>query len=152
MQSYDELQELPLHVLKHHFPDREEDEDLLQEGRLELWRCILDSEKVHSNFFSYAYTRIFRCYVRVLRADEPPCSSIEDTDLADTFSTTFEDDKALCESIGRILKNREEAKALCLKAKGYSYKEISKRMRIPYDKVRRLVRRGGQKLRQYGAL
>ena len=151
MPSYEEYQDLPRYVLQRHFPDRLEDEDLLQEGRLELWLSILDAGKVRSNFFNYAYKRILRRYYRILKGQTVDFVPMDD-DPADENSTAFEDSKDLCASIGHIIKNSDEAKVLCLKAKGYTFREIAQKMGKNYNTVRRLARRGGEKLRNHGAL
>ncbi len=150
--AYEAYSKLPLLVLVRHFPDRCDDEDMLQEGNLELWLAVQDADKVHTNFFAYAYRRILRCYARYLKNTDPFLAMPwEDNKGADSASNDFEDAKALCESISRLLQG-DECKVLCLCAKGYNFRDISKKLGKNYNTVRRLAKQGGDKLRDAGAI
>lgn len=152
MPRYEEFENLPRLVLKRHYPDRQDDEDMLQEGRLELWLSIQDADKARE-FLPYAWKRILRCYHRYLKNQSPVADSLDGVDPADITGNDFEDAKALCESISRILKYYpDECRVLCLKAKGYSYQEIANKTGLNYHTTRRLAKRGGKKLRQHGAI
>ncbi len=150
--TYEAYSELPQTVLSKHYPDRWNDEDMLQEGRLELWLSIRDADKAR-DFLPYAWKRILRCYHRYLKAQAPAEDTLDGVDPADKTGNDFEESRALCESISRILKDHpDECRVLCLKAKGYSFQEIAVKMGLDYHTARRLAKRGGKKLRERGAL
>ena len=77
---------------------------------------------------------------------------MDDMDPEDENSTTFEASKDLCAAICHIIHNSDEAKVLCLKAKGFSFREIAQKMGKNYNTVRRLAKSGGEKLRNNGAI
>lgn len=151
--NYEEYSDLPRYVLARHFPDRRGDEDLLQEGRLELWLSILDADKAR-NFFNYAYKRIYRAYVRALRDRNPfTIVPMDGREPEDQRAREAEEAKELCEAISRVLKGYpEECRVLCLRARGYTYRQIADRMDKSYTTVRRLAKQGGAKLRLHGAI
>lgn len=141
---------LPGLILSRHFGRHRQDEDMLQEGRLELWRCIQDAGSAHTSFFNYAYTRILHHYIRLAnksREEDPLDENMagDEDRMAERLS--------LAEAAGRALrKYPRQAQAVQLKALGLSYRQIGAAMGISHTTARRLCRKAAAHLRARGAI
>lgn len=103
MLEYEHFKTLPELVLRRHFPDRLEDEDILQEGRVELLKALAEQRKA-KNFFPWAYKQVYRAYVRYIRDEWPDHTDIDEISVADPTSQTHEDVIDLCETVSHLLR------------------------------------------------
>lgn len=148
---FEELEQLPGLVLVRHFGRSAADEDLLQEGKLELWRCIRERDKVHTNLFNYAYTCILNRYLRIMKRKRP--AELEHADEVPADEIALDERISLAEAAGRALRKwPRKAQAVQLKALGLSYRQIGAEMGVSHTTARRLCRRAAEHLRERGAI
>lgn len=149
---FEDYQDLPRLVLNRHFPEQRHNEDLLQEGRLELWRAFRDRDQARS-FVPYAYKRILRAYLRSLRRREPVPVPLEHVRLEDPGAQERLEERELMASVARLLRRYPlELKVLLLRMQGYTFRQIAQQMHKSYSTVRRLAKRGGELLKERGGL
>lgn len=148
MLEYEHFKTLPELVLRRHFPDRLGDEDILQEGRVELLKALAEQRKA-KNFFAWAYKRIYRAYIRYIRDEWPDHTDIDEVGVADPTSQTHEDVIDLCETVSHLLRRYPmERKAICLRLHGLSYAAIAREMGKSISSVRRLIQSGKARIKQ----
>lgn len=143
-------------------------EDLVQEGRIGLYKAIMTySDKVDCSFKTFFYLcakrKLFSAIKMYTRQKHKPLNQYiplkyerEDMgiDIEDT-RTRPEDAVEAKELIGVIYAFMEkelswlEANAVKLRFSGYKYKEIAKRLKLDEHKVKKALERGKYKLRKY---
>ncbi len=148
---FEELEKLPGLILARHFGRSAADEDLLQEGKLELWRCIRERDKVHTSLFNYAYTCILNRYTHMMKRKQT--AELERVDEVPAEEIELEERISLAEAAGRALRKwPRQAQAVQLKAMGLSYRQIGAEMGVSHTTARRLCRRAAEHLRERGAI
>ena len=152
--AYETYQRLPEIILARHLGRNQQDEDLLQEGRLELWRCIREQDAAHTNFFNYAYTRILHRYLRLTRQRKQERGETTGLDEASAMEAGDPLEWVeLRENIARTLRRRpQQAAAVQMKLLGMSYRRIGAALGVAPATARRLCWKGAVRLRQQEVL
>lgn len=143
-------------------------EDLVQEGRIGLYKAIMTySDKVDCSFKTFFYLcakrKLFSAIKMYTRQKHKPLNQyiplkheLEDMGLEIVDTRVRPEDvvemKELISIIHAVIEKELswlEADAIKLKLNGYKYKEIAKRLKLGENRVRKALERGKYKLRKH---